>query len=831
MAFNLNSFQQWKTYMSSWGSPVNLDHIYDYAGYIYGGSNLDVDEASIPSSWLGTAGDRRYPAADTLEMGITGTAYDGSAYDKVIKYTWAGLTVNGGGNNDIFITPSHIKDAGGAYVATSADEQAMYRIRISNGPTYAMLTIEPNFPSTGPQPGPFSPGTAVSINTMVFDADNYDALANSGQAHNYVSDYTGGPQTISVVKITESGEDATLAGQDVGDTLSVYGSAGWLATPSGQTRKYQWNLDGVAVAGVTGTSYTTDTAGTVTVTVSDDEFVTSSTSDGVSVNAGAQGAFVLDEDFESTDVGSLPSGFTTSGDAGWEVVANGGAYEGTKHLISQDIDDSQASVLVYSLTITEAAVLNFWWNVSSEANYDKLHFYVDGAEEGSGISGAPGWAKVTYTFNAAGTYELKWSYTKDSSADGGDDLGMLDKITVQNINEDTTGGNIMSKTRINIRQVDLELAGGAEEYETMAEAVAAEGAALYGKLVPAKFDPKYMGVSLSVVDFKAAASGYTIVNRDALDDVRTTLEGADTTLQSNIDAEAARALAAEAALQGNIDAEAAARTTADTTLQSNIDAEAARALAAEAALQGNIDTVDARVTAILSGSSDGLDTFIEVVAAYEAADGSLETSITNLSTVAADDRAAIRSEFEAADTALQGNIDALGAYAGVEILSASDDRALIRTEFAAADVVLQNQITSNDTDIATNAADISSEAARALAAEAALSASVTTEQTRALTAEAALTTDVSELNADILALYGRHFRASSVVGSDGTYEVALGDLADEGSLQVFVNGILMVTTVDYTVSSAAGVMTVSVLGCETGDDVTVMGQKQVSLTS
>ena len=1045
MAFNIKVFHQWHAYVSTWDTP-GLSDIYDHAGYIYGGSNLDVGEVSIPSSWLGTAGDRRFPAADTLEISITGTAYDDTAYSKVIKYTWTGLTVDGGGNSDLDVEPSHVKDAGGSYVAATAAEKDAYRIRIINGPSYAMINIRPDLPPNGPQPGPFKPGTEVSINSMVFEADNYDVLANNNQAHFYANDYNkpydptdpDPDQTVtafSVVKITEGGADATLAGQDVGDTLSVYGSAGWLSTEEGNAVSYQWNLDGVPVVGATSSTYVADTAGTVTVTVTDDETGAASTSDGVSVNAAAQGAFVLDEDFESTNVGSLPGGFTTSGTAGWEVVSNGGAYEGTKHLISQDIDDNQTATLEYSLTITEAAVLNFWWNVSSEADYDKLHFYVDGVEVGSGISGEPGWTKVSHTFSAAGTYELKWTYFKDVSASAGDDIGMLDKITVQNINEDTSGGNNMSKTRINVRQVDLELSGGLEDYETMSEAVAAEGAggdapALYGKLVPAKFDPKYLGVSLSVADYDGVASDYTIVNKGLLDNVKTALQtqidGNDTDIAANaaaITAEETRALAAEAALSTAIADEEARALAAEGVLSGSIADEEARALAAEGVLEKAIMAADGRIDWILSGSTDSLDQFVEVVQAFQSADGTLSGSIAALTTTAAADRALIRSEFAAADTTLQSNIDdeearalaaegvlqaaintvqsdvdqneadsdaaeaALSArldtlesdpvtksYVDAEITStlasemtfrggvdassavtfpteangdvwvvtasgsaavhglggldlevgdmivvqtkdssgatlASSEYHLIQknlTDYisatevngaiaalqadvdaneAAADAAItaeetralaaeaalsgsivdeetralaaeaalqaaintvQSDVDQNEADadaaIAANVAAITAEEARALAAEAALSGSIVdaeialakaiaAEEARAVAAEDLLTTDVSELNVDVLALHGRHFRASSVVNANGTYSVDLADLADEGSLQVFVNGMLMVSTVDYTVATAGGVMTVSVLGCEAGDDVTVMGQKQVSLTS
>lgn len=67
------------------------------------------------------------------------------------------------------------------------------------------------------------------------------------------------------------------------------------------------------------------------------------------------------------------------------------------------------------------------------------------------------------------------------------------------------------------------------------------------------------------------------------------VDAADTTLQNNIDAEAATRAAADTTLQNNIDSEAATRAAADTTLQTNIDTEAATRAAADTTLQNNID--------------------------------------------------------------------------------------------------------------------------------------------------------------------------------------------------------------------------------------------------
>ncbi|WP_371972026.1 YadA C-terminal domain-containing protein, partial [Acinetobacter sp. AL9] len=71
------------------------------------------------------------------------------------------------------------------------------------------------------------------------------------------------------------------------------------------------------------------------------------------------------------------------------------------------------------------------------------------------------------------------------------------------------------------------------------------------------------------------------------------------------------------------------------------------------------------------------------------------------------DRAAIRTEFAAADTTLQNNIDAEAATREAADNAATTDRAAIRTEFAAADVVLQDNINA---EAATRAAGLAAAA-------------------------------------------------------------------------------------------------------------------------
>ena len=234
---------------------------------------------------------------------------------------------------------------------------------------------------------------------------------------------------------------------------------------------------------------------------------------------------------------------------------------------------------------------------------------------------------------------------------------------------------------------------------------------------------------------------------------------AEATLASDISAEETRALAAEAA-------ESSARADADSDLQSAIDAEVARATAAEAVnaqavvdeatarttadttLQSNIDTVSGRVDAILNGSSESLDTIVEVVAAFENADSDLQTLISSNAGSHTANAAAITAEETRATNAeavLQSAIDAEETRAtGVE----ADLQSQITSEIASRSAADQSMKDDLDSDIA-------AEAALRSAGDATLQSAIDVEVARATAAEGVLQSLLdSEQSARILSDQG-----------------------------------------------------------------------------
>ncbi|MEN3944230.1 putative Ig domain-containing protein [Prosthecobacter sp. SYSU 5D2] len=80
-------------------------------------------------------------------------------------------------------------------------------------------------------------------------------------------------------------------------------------------------------------------------------------------------------------------------------------------------------------TVVGPATVSFHWRVSSERDYDKLSFTLDGSTQKS-ISGlSNGWQEEEYEL-AEGTHTLRWTYAKDDGAARGDDAAWLDQVRV-----------------------------------------------------------------------------------------------------------------------------------------------------------------------------------------------------------------------------------------------------------------------------------------------------------------------------------------------------------------------------------------------------------------
>ena len=111
----------------------------------------------------------------------------------------------------------------------------------------------------------------------------------------------------------------------------------------------------------------------------------------------------------------------------WEVVTQN-PYEGQYCAKSSAIYDGETSTLYLDVNTAATSDMSFYFKVSSESGYDKLHFKIDNEEKGA-WSGEINWTQQSYTLTP-GSHRLEWSYTKDVSLSSGDDCAWIDNVVM-----------------------------------------------------------------------------------------------------------------------------------------------------------------------------------------------------------------------------------------------------------------------------------------------------------------------------------------------------------------------------------------------------------------
>jgi formylglycine-generating enzyme required for sulfatase activity len=128
------------------------------------------------------------------------------------------------------------------------------------------------------------------------------------------------------------------------------------------------------------------------------------------------------EDFETGGLKRFP--WETGGDAPWVItpVSHSGAYG----VQAGRIGDNQKSWIQITFGVTQEGQISFWHRVSSEADGDFLHFFIDNRLQGK-WSGEIAWTQATFSL-AQGSHTLRWEYIKDGSGSAGKDTAYLDDI-------------------------------------------------------------------------------------------------------------------------------------------------------------------------------------------------------------------------------------------------------------------------------------------------------------------------------------------------------------------------------------------------------------------
>ena len=89
---------------------------------------------------------------------------------------------------------------------------------------------------------------------------------------------------------------------------------------------------------------------------------------------------------------------------------------------------SMTAEMSISCTIDHADSISFYYKVSSEANYDKFHFYIDGNDMFN-ASGEVEWTRAAYPVSA-GSHTFRFTYEKDYSVSNGSDRAWIDNVTL-----------------------------------------------------------------------------------------------------------------------------------------------------------------------------------------------------------------------------------------------------------------------------------------------------------------------------------------------------------------------------------------------------------------
>ena len=132
-------------------------------------------------------------------------------------------------------------------------------------------------------------------------------------------------------------------------------------------------------------------------------------------------------DFETGNFSQ--ANFTNTGSTAW-VINSTKPHAGSKCMKSNCAGtDNGSSVIQATVNVPRNGVMSFWVRVSTESNYDKFCFYIDGVLQGIAHSGERDYKYLEFPVTA-GAHTYKWEYKKDGSYNYYDDCVYVDDITL-----------------------------------------------------------------------------------------------------------------------------------------------------------------------------------------------------------------------------------------------------------------------------------------------------------------------------------------------------------------------------------------------------------------
>ena len=246
---------------------------------------------------------------------------------------------------------------------------------------------------------PANPDSAQTVHCewMLFGNQEPVDITGYSLQQNAVEMYIGRTAEINFVRQPENANNYELVWTSSNESV---------ATVTGNKRK----------ATVTGISAGTATI-TCTVMVNGSVFGTATCEATVNIDTSL---------FDSLNVEGGSLQFGTSQPYGFEAVT-----EGDRFLAKSTNAGAGNSTATLTTTVQMSAgdTLTFDYYYSSENNYDWYRFKANGTEVQK-LSGNTNSAWATYTYTAAsdGAYTFEWSYSKDSSVNGGNDCVKIDNV-------------------------------------------------------------------------------------------------------------------------------------------------------------------------------------------------------------------------------------------------------------------------------------------------------------------------------------------------------------------------------------------------------------------
>lgn len=137
----------------------------------------------------------------------------------------------------------------------------------------------------------------------------------------------------------------------------------------------------------------------------------------------------MQDDFESGNFGAIA--WNNNSEYPWTITSSG-VHQGQFSARSYNFTSSQNSVqsdLSIVSTSTLPGTVSFYYNVSSENNYDKFYFYIDGTEIFNASGTSNSWTYFSQEVTP-GTHTYKFSYKKDYSQSSGSDCAWIDEVTI-----------------------------------------------------------------------------------------------------------------------------------------------------------------------------------------------------------------------------------------------------------------------------------------------------------------------------------------------------------------------------------------------------------------